>query len=37
MDLTTRSEGKPSVAPAADRRPEVAVANLAEEFRALKL
>ena len=33
MDLTTRAEGKPSVAPATDRRLALAVANLAEEFR----
>jgi hypothetical protein len=33
MDLMTRSEGKPSVAPAADRRPALAVSNLADEFR----
>lgn len=33
MDLTTRAEGKPSVAPAADRRPALAVSNLADEFR----
>ncbi len=35
MDLTTRSEGKPSVAPAADKRPALVVSNLAEEFRDL--
>jgi hypothetical protein len=33
--LTTRSEGKPSVAPATDRRPAMAVANLADEFGEL--
>ena len=37
MDLTTRSEGKPSVAPAADKRPELVVSNLADEFRDLIL
>ena len=31
-DLLTRSEGKPSVAPAADKRPALAVSNLADEF-----
>jgi hypothetical protein len=35
MDLTTRSEGKPSVAPAADKRPALAVTNLADEFGAI--
>jgi hypothetical protein len=31
--LMTRSEGKPSVAPAADKRPALVVSNLADEFR----
>ena len=35
MDLTTRAEGKPSVAPAADKRPAISVANLADEFRTI--
>jgi hypothetical protein len=35
MDLTMRSEGKPSVAPAADKRPALAVSNLADEFRTI--
>jgi hypothetical protein len=37
VDLMTRSEGKPSVAPAADRRPALAVSNLADEFRNLEI
>ena len=37
VDLMTRSEGKPSVAPAADRRPALVVANLADEFRNLEI
>lgn len=37
MDLTSRSAGKPSVAPAADKRPAVAVSNLADDFRDLIL
>ena len=36
-DLMTRSEGKPSVAPAADKRPALVVSNLADEFRDLTL
>ena len=35
MDLTTRAEGRPSVAPAADKRPAISVANLADEFRTI--
>jgi hypothetical protein len=35
MDLTTRSEGKPSVAPAADKREAISVSNLADDFRAI--
>ena len=35
MELTSRAEGKPSVAPAADKRPALAVSNLAEEFRTI--
>lgn len=35
MELTARAEGKPSVAPAADKRPALAVSNLAEEFRTI--
>jgi hypothetical protein len=35
-DLMTRTEGKPSVAPAADRRPALVVSNLADEFRNLE-
>lgn len=35
-DLMTRAEGKPSVAPAADRRPALVVSNLADEFRDLE-
>lgn len=35
MALTTRSEGKPSVAPAADKRPALVVSNLADEFRTI--
>jgi hypothetical protein len=31
-DLMTRAEGKPSVAPAADKRPALVVSNLADEF-----
>ena len=33
--LITRSDGKPSVAPATDRRPAKAVANIANDLRAL--
>ena len=33
--LITRSDGKPSVAPATDRRPTKAVANIANDLRAL--
>ena len=33
--LIGRSDGKPSVAPATDRRPEKAVANVAADLRAL--
>lgn len=36
-DLLTRAEGKPSVAPAADKRPPLVVPNLADEFRDLTL
>lgn len=35
MELTSRAEGKPSVAPAADKRPALAVSNLADEFRTI--
>ena len=37
MDLTKRAEGKPSVAPAADKRPAMVVSNLADEFGDLTL
>lgn len=33
--LMTRAEGKPSVAPAADKRPALVVSNLADDFRDL--
>ena len=35
QDLITRGEGKPSVAPATDTRPALAIASVADEFRAL--
>ena len=35
QDLITRGEGKPSVAPATDNRPALAIASIADEFRAL--
>ena len=37
MNLTTRSEGKPSVAPAADKRPALVVSNVADDFRDMIL
>jgi hypothetical protein len=37
MGLTTRAEGKPSVAPATDKRPAMVITNLADEFRDLTL
>jgi hypothetical protein len=33
--LISRGEGKPSVAPATDKRPAMAIASVADEFRAL--
>jgi hypothetical protein len=36
-ELITQSEGKPSVAPATDKRPEMVVSNLTDEFRDLIL
>jgi len=33
--LITRGEGKPSVAPATDKRPALAITSLADDFRAL--
>jgi len=35
QDLIQRGEGKPSVAPATDKRPALAIASVADEFRAL--
>ena len=35
QDLITRGEGKPSVAPATDTRPALAIASVADEFHAL--
>jgi hypothetical protein len=33
--LITRGEGKPSVVPATDKRPALAITSLADDFRAL--
>jgi hypothetical protein len=35
QDLIQRGEGKPSVAPVTDKRPALAIASVADEFRAL--
>jgi hypothetical protein len=35
QDLIQRGEGRPSVAPATDKRPALAIASVADEFRAL--
>lgn len=35
QNLIQRGEGKPSVAPATDKRPALAIASVADEFRAL--
>ena len=35
QDLIQRGEGKPSVAPATDKRPALAIASVADDFRAL--